>query len=118
DHGRDVINYTDSCNRYLWFAGIGPYNKAFEAYKANDLETASKYFAQIPEIIPYDKENNLKRKNITVDVVNKNLNLTATKANDAEKQKIYLQKLIDAKFNEPSIYLNMSRLYLEAKDTA
>jgi tetratricopeptide (TPR) repeat protein len=118
DKGKDVINYTDSCNRYLWTAGFGLYNKGFDAYKSGDLATATKFFNQVLDVIPYDKENNLKRNNITVDVVNKMHYLVAKKSNDVEKQKLYLQKLIDAKFNEPAIYASMGRLYLEQKDTA
>jgi tetratricopeptide (TPR) repeat protein len=113
-----VINFTDTCNRYLWITGIGLYSKGYDAFKANDLVTASKFFTQIFEVIPYDKENNLKRNNITPDIVNKNLYLVAHKANDAEKEKMYLQKLIDAKFNEPMIYVYMSSVYLTEKDTA
>jgi tetratricopeptide (TPR) repeat protein len=118
DKGHDVINYTDSCNRYLWVAGFGLYNKGVEAIQANDIDRANKFFAQVLDVIPYDKENNLKRNNITPDIVNKNLYIVAKKANDSAKQKMYLQKLIDARFNEPFIYLNMQRLYLEEKDTA
>jgi tetratricopeptide (TPR) repeat protein len=118
DKGKDVINYTDSCNRYLWTAGFGLYNKGYDAYKSGDLASASKFFNQVFDVIPYDKENNLKRNNITVDVVNKMLYLVAKKGNDTEQQKVYLQKLIDARFNEPAIYASMSRLYLEQKDTA
>jgi tetratricopeptide (TPR) repeat protein len=118
DKGHDVINYTDSCNRYLWVAGLGLYNKGIEAVQNNDFERAYKNFNQVLDIIPYDKENNLKRNTINADIVNKNLYIAARKANDSAKQKVYLQRLIDSKFHEAFIYINMFRLSLEDKDTA
>jgi len=111
-------DYLDEVNDLTWICGVGLFSRAVEAYTKNDFERAAKYYNQIFDILPLDKNNNLKRNNITADVLNQNLYLVYKKAKDMEKAKMYLQKLIDAHFNDPSIYLNMSRIYLEEKDTA
>ncbi len=110
--------YTDDCNNQIWICGVALFNKANDAYNANDLERAAKFYNLIFDIIPLDKDNNLKRNNITPEVLNKNLYLTANKAKDYDKAKGYLQKLIDTKYNDPMIYMYMSNIYLTQKDTA
>jgi tetratricopeptide (TPR) repeat protein len=85
---------------------------------ANDLERAARFYNLIFDIFPYDKDNNLKRNNINTDVLNMDLYKTYYKAQDYEKAKGYLQKLIDAKFNDPLIYIYMSNIDLDQKDTA
>ena len=109
--------YTDECNNLVWVAGLGLYNKGVDAYTKNDFEKATRFYNLVFDIIPLDKDNNLKRNNITAEVLNKNLYFAAAKAKDTEKAKIYLQKLIDVKYNDPMIYIYMSKIYLEQKDT-
>ena len=69
------------------------------------------------DILPLDKDNNLKRNNITTEIVYRNLYFNAIKAKDNEKAKSYLTKLMEMKFNDPKIYLYMSRIQMEEKDT-
>jgi tetratricopeptide (TPR) repeat protein len=88
---------------------IALFNKGVEAYNKNDLQRAETFYKKIFEIVPLDKDNNLKRNNITADLVSKNLYMVANKAKDYPKAKMYLQKLIDAKYNDPMIYIYMSR---------
>ncbi|HRH65717.1 MAG TPA: tetratricopeptide repeat protein [Bacteroidia bacterium] len=111
-------NYTDDCNKLVWLAGIGAFNKGIEAYSKGDTEKASRLYMLVLDILPLDKDNNLKRNNITTEIVYKNLYFNASKAKDNEKAKAYVQKLIDMKFNDPKIYLYMSRICQEEKDTA
>jgi tetratricopeptide (TPR) repeat protein len=110
--------YTDECYGFVGMSGIGLYNLAYTHYKNNDLERAEKMYLQIFDLLPYDKDSMLRKNSVTVDNLNKSLYVVANKAKDAEKSKMYLQRLIDAKFNDPTIYLSMSRIYLEQKDTA
>jgi len=66
-----------------------------------------------------DKDNNLKRNNITPDLLTMQLYLVARKANDIPRAKGHLDTLIAHKYNDPLIYYNMSKMYIEVdKDTA
>jgi len=111
-------NYKDSTDIFTWIAGYSLYNRAVEQYQAGNTDTAMKFYKEVLEVFPFDKNSNLKRNNITPDIVTKNLYLCAFRMNDFTNAKMYLQKLIDVKFNDPAIYLGMSRILLQEKDTA
>lgn len=110
--------YTDSASMFVWLSGRTLFNKGVEAYNKGDLHRAERFYKLIYDVIPLDKDNNLKRNNITADIVTKNLYFVAYKQRDNEKAKMYLQKLVDANYNDPMIYVFMSRILLEQKDTA
>jgi len=110
--------YTDSTDIFTWIAGYSLYNRAVEEYQLGNMETALKFYTLVQDVFPYDKNSNLKRNNITPDIVTKNLYLCAFRLKDYANAKVYLQKLIDVKFNDPTIYIGMSRILLEEKDTA
>lgn len=111
-------NYKDSTDIFTWIAGYSLYNRAVEQYQAGNMEMAMKFYKEVQEVFPYDKDNNMKRNNITSDIVTKNLYLCSYRLNDLTNAKMYLQKLIDVKFNDPSIYLGMCKILLQEKDTA
>ncbi len=111
-------NFKDSTDIFTWIAGYSLYNRAVEHYQSGDIENAMKYYKEVQEVFPYDKDNNMKRNNITYDIVTKNLYLCSFRLKDFVNAKIYLQKLIDLKFNDPTIYLSMSTMMLQEKDTA
>lgn len=115
----DKGNYhVEDAYNQVWICGVALFKKAQMAYESGDLERATRFYKFIFDIIPLDKENNLKRNNITPESLNRNLFLVASKAKDNVKAKEYLQKLMDAKFSDPLIYIYMSNIYLEEKDTA
>src|SRR4051812_30416705 len=91
--------YKDSTDIFTWIAGYSLYNRASEEYQKGNSETALKYYKLVQDVFPYDKESNLKRNNITPDIVTKNLYLCAFRLKDYANAKVYLQKLIDVKFN-------------------
>jgi tetratricopeptide (TPR) repeat protein len=111
-------NYSEECDNNIWRSGVRLYNKATAALNKGDYERASRYFNLTLEIIPLDKDNNLKRNTITPDMTMYYLAKSALRAKDNVKAKEYLQKLIDAKYHDPTIYLQMEKVYLEEKDTA
>ncbi len=109
--------YTDDCKKLVWVAGIGLFDNAIMFAQKNEFSTSMRYYNLIFDIIPLDEDNNLKRNNITAEVVHKNIAYTALKAKDPSTAKIHFQKLIDSNFNDPKIYLNMAKIYLDQKDT-
>lgn len=111
-------NYLEDADKIAWTSGYSLFNSAVKAYMKNETERATRLYTLSLDIFPLDKDNNLKRNNITPELVYKNLYFTAYKAKDFPKAKQHLQKLIDLKFNDPKIYLYMCRINLEEKDTA
>jgi len=111
-------DWADSCNAIMWISGLQAYNKAFDFYQKKDYPSAIRVFSSIFDVFPNDKDNNLKRNNITPDILRKNLYFATIAAHDTTAAKEHLQKLIDAKFNEPLIYMYMSQIQLGQKDTS
>ena len=93
------------------------FNQAVEAHNAGDYKRAIKLYNAIFEIIPHDDEDQLKRVNITKETIYQNSFLAARKMKDNNKSKELLQKLIGLNFNDPSIYISMSNIYLEEGNT-
>jgi tetratricopeptide (TPR) repeat protein len=111
-------NHYDDTKNLVWQSAIGLFNKAVNAYANNDPQGALRMYDILFGVFPLDPDNNLKRNNITPDILYKNMYFAANKAGDKGKAKEYVQKLMDNRFNDPKIYLWMSRLNLEQSDTA
>ncbi|MFN8143181.1 MAG: tetratricopeptide repeat protein [Bacteroidia bacterium] len=109
--------YKEECMKLIWQTGVGLFNQAVQSYSKGNTEKANKLYLLTLDVLPLDKDNNLKRNNITTEIVYKNLYFNSMKGNNTAQAKVYLQKLIDMKFNDPKIYLYMSRIHQEEKDT-
>ena len=97
--------------------GYKLFNEAIEKYNAEDYNGALDYYNTIFEIIPLDSEDQLKRGNITKETVLYNSFFASNKMKNNSKSKDILEQLIDINFNEPAIYIHMSNVYLEDKNT-
>jgi tetratricopeptide (TPR) repeat protein len=110
-------NYSEECEGLIPGAGMRLFNKAAIALNQGDLNKAEKYYNLTLDVIPFDKDHYLKKDSITPDVINYYLARGALRLKNDSKAKDYLQKLIDAKYNDPMIYLYMEKVYLDEKDT-
>ena len=97
--------------------GYKLFNLAIDKYNAKDYTGALKYYNAIFDIIPLDAEDQLKRGNITKETILYNSFFASSKMKDNATSKKLLQQLIDINFNEPAIYIHMSNVYLEDKNT-
>jgi tetratricopeptide (TPR) repeat protein len=97
--------------------GYKLFNVAIDKYSKEDYKGSLKYYNAIFDIIPLDKEGQLKRGNITKETILYNSFFSANKMKDNAKSKELLQQLIDINFNEPAIYRHMSNIFLEEKNT-
>lgn len=97
--------------------GYKLFNVAIDKYNAKDYTGALKYYNAIFDIIPLDAEDQLKRGNITKETILYNSFFASSKMKDNATSKKLLQQLIDINFNEPAIYIHMSNVYLEDKNT-
>jgi len=110
--------YKDRAANFLFNCAPGLYNIAVVAYSNDQHEKAIRIYRLILDIIPYDKNKNLVRNNISAEILYYNSYLAANKGKDNVKAKSYLQKLMDLNYNDPNIYIYMSQMLLEEKDTA
>ena len=85
------------------------YNKQYEA--------ALKCFDLLEAALPYDFDQGMKRNNITKEKIMYSKFDMYKSSGNKEKTKDYAGKLIDIKYKEPKIYLDMVRLSLLDKDT-
>ena len=97
--------------------GYKLFNVAIDKYNAKDYTGALKYYNAIFDIISLDAEDQLKRGNITKETILYNSFFASSKMKDNATSKKLLQQLIDINFNEPAIYIHMSNVYLEDKNT-
>ena len=97
--------------------GYKLFNVAIDKYNAKDYTGALKYYNAIFDIIPLDAEDQLKRGNITKETILYNSFFASSKMKDNATSKKLLQQLIDINFNEPAIYIHMSNVFLEDKNT-
>ena len=97
--------------------GYKLFNVAIDKYDAQDYTGALKYYNAIFDIISLDAEDQLKRGNITKETILYNSFFASSKMKDNATSKKLLQQLIDINFNEPAIYIHMSNVFLEDKNT-
>jgi tetratricopeptide (TPR) repeat protein len=102
----DVLAGTIQCGYKL-------FNSAIEEYNAGNYKSSLKHYEAIFDIIPLDTEDQLKRGNITKETILHNSFFASKKMKDNSKSKELLQELIDINFNEPSIYVHMSNIFIE-----
>ena len=96
--------------------GYKLFNVAIDKYNEGDYQGSLKYYNAIFDIMPFDKEDQLKRGNITEQTILYNSFFSARKMKDNQTAKDLLQKLIDINFNEPAIYMHMSEIYMEEQN--
>ncbi len=115
---------TDTKKRYSYYcdaaivnSAFATYNKAIEFAQAKDAKNAAKYFQYTLDVVPFDKNNDLKKNNIN----EKNILLTMAdlglKTQDNVMAKANLQKLIDMDYQDPIVYLLMGNIYITEGDT-
>ena len=86
-----------------------------------DLKEFDKAIADydlIEKALPYDTKEEMKRLNVTKEKVMFSKYKTYAKAANKEKTLEYGNKLIDIKYKDPVIFLDMARIYMINADTA
>ena len=110
--------YKEEVTGLMIRSAVGLYNAGIDNLNKSAFEKASQNLISIFDVFPFDKDKTLTRSNITPESLNNDLYSIAMGARDIPKAKEYLQKLIDAKYKSPKIYIDMSRICLSEKDTA
>jgi hypothetical protein len=109
--------YKYYCGYAIVNSGFAAYNKAIEYYGKNDVENASKFFQYVIDIFPYDENKDLTKNNINEKSIIYSLAGLALNNKNYPEAKKHLNKLIDLNYNDHVIYLLLSNLYMEERDT-
>ena len=122
---KKCIEY-DSKERYSYYckdqgiinSAFMTYSKGISAYEAKDFKNAIKYYQMALDVIPMDKNGDLKKNNLSEKNVYLYMAYAAIQDKDNVKTKLYLQKLMDLNYEDHIIYMQMVNIYLDEKDTA
>ncbi len=98
-------------------AGVPAFNVGVDAYSKADYPRAMKYLEMILKMIPFDTQGNLKRNNVSESMVNQYIGYTALEMKNYDLAVKSFDKLIAEAYNDPNIYLSMSKVYTEKGDT-
>jgi hypothetical protein len=115
---------TDTKDRYDYYcdyaiinSAFATYNKAIEYVKDKDSKNAAKFFQYTLDVVPFDKDNNLRKNNITDKNIMLSLADLGLKTKDYPLAKTNLQKLIDIDYQDPIIYTLMGNIFFTEGDT-
>lgn len=116
---------TDAKERYSYYckeqalinSAFLSFNSGIAAYDAKDYAKAISYYQMVLDVIPYDKNEDLKKNNLSEKNIYLYMAYSAVQGNDNAKAKIYLKKLMDLNYDDHLIYMQMVNIYLEEKDT-
>ncbi|MCU0440834.1 MAG: hypothetical protein MUE96_00405 [Bacteroidia bacterium] len=110
--------YDEYCQFMTINAAFATYNKALEYYQAKDAVNAQKFFDLTLKAMPYDKNGDLKKNNISEKNIQLSMGYLGVQTENYELAKVNLQKLIDVDYQEPTLYRLMGNIYMMQKDTA
>lgn len=109
--------FADSARVYLMRASISCFYEGLDKYKTEDYTGSGELYDLVLKTLVYDENKDLARNNVSEKNVFLYMYYAANGAKDKAKEKEYLEKLIKLNYNDPRIYIYMSRLYQEEKDT-
>jgi tetratricopeptide (TPR) repeat protein len=109
--------YVEEARFELVNAGVAAFNIGVDAYSKGDYTKAMRHYDLIMRMIPHDTQGNLKRNNVSSSIVNQYIGYASVDMKDYPKAISSFEKLINENYNDPNIYISMSRIYLEKGDT-
>lgn len=110
--------YTKLAQGNLLNVAIGLYQTGYAFYSAGDYTSSYRDFADAVPLMQYDVDGELKRKNLTGEFLEQMMAYSAMNNNEDQKAIQVFNNLIKKGSLEPSIYVNISKLYLKTGDTA
>ncbi|MCF8425495.1 MAG: hypothetical protein K9H61_11360 [Bacteroidia bacterium] len=93
------------------------FNKGIAAYENKEFQKSIKYYQMVLDVIPYDKNEDLKKNNLSEKNIYLYMAYAAIQSNDNKNAKVYLQKLMDLNYDDHLIYMQMVNIHLEEQDT-
>jgi hypothetical protein len=102
----NIVNAAFACN-----------SAAYEASQRGDYKKIQSYYQLVIDLLPYDKNGDMKTNNLTEKSIVFNQFYFANKEKIKEDQKKYLKRLIELDYQDHLIYAYLTNIYLEEGDT-
>lgn len=110
--------YKDYCkDQAILNSAFMTFNKGINAYENKEYAKAINYYQMVLDVFPYDNNEVLKKNNLSEKNIYLYMAYSAIQGSDNTKAKVYLQKLMDLNYDDHLIYMQMTNIYLEEKDT-
>lgn len=108
---------TELAEGNLLNVAVGYYNIGYVAYNVKDYATAYTSFGKALPLMKYDTDNQLKRNNLTAEVLEQMMAYSAMNNGEDEKAIKALSNLINKGSSDPAIYTNLANLQMKMGDT-
>ncbi len=103
----NIVNAAFACN-----------TAAYEANKRGDYTKTQSYYQLVIDLLPYDKNGDMKTNNLTEKSIVFNQFYFSNKEKNKVDQKKYLIRLVELDYQDHLIYAYLTNIYLEEMDTA
>lgn len=103
----NIVNAAFACN-----------SAAYEASQRGDYAKVQTYYQLVIDLIPFDKNGDMKSNNLTEKSIVFNQFYFANKEKNKDDQKRYLKRLIELDYQDHLIYAYLTNIYLEEGDTS
>lgn len=103
----NIVNAAFACN-----------SAAYDASKRGDYAKTQAYYQMVIELLPYDKNGDMRTNNLTEKSIVFNQFYFSNKEKNKVDQKKYLKRLIELDYQDHLIYAYLTNIYLEEGDTA
>ncbi|MGQ0829305.1 MAG: tetratricopeptide repeat protein [Bacteroidota bacterium] len=110
--------YKDEAKGPLVQSAAALNHKAKYYTSINEYDKANKCYDLLEQALPYDFDQGLKRNNITKENLLFSRFKAYSKAGNKDKTIEYGDKIIEMKYKDPTVYIDMAKISLLAKDTA
>lgn len=115
----------DTKNRYGYYckeqgiinSAFMAFNKGIEKYEAQKFEEAIKYYQMVLDVLPFDKNGDLRKNNLAETNVILYMTYAAIQGEKKDEAKKLINKLMDLNYDDPVIYIQMVVMHLEEGDT-
>lgn len=103
----NIVNAAFACN-----------SAAYEASQRGDYAKTQSYYQLVIDLLPFDKNEDMKTNNLTEKSIVFNQFYFASKEKKNDDQKKYLKRLIELDYKDHMIYAYLTNIHLEEGDTA
>jgi hypothetical protein len=103
----NIVNAAFACN-----------SAAYDANKRGDYAKTQTYYQLVIDLLPYDKNGDMKTNNLTEKSIVFNQFYFANKEKNKDDQKKYLKRLVELDYQDHLIYAYLTNIFLEEGDTA
>lgn len=109
--------YSEDAKKHLLNVAIGYYNVGFNAWQDKNYALAIEAFNKAIPLMKYDVDGDLRRNNLTEEVLIQMVGYSALGMGDNEMAKKSFKTLIEKGFDDANLYSSLAQLQLNDKDT-